>query len=170
MKDKEYIKQIRYKEDEKLPMTDQEKADLEAFYQSVIDEENKYLIPANQRAEERNRQLDKRIEEMEKRVEQKRIEVERLARIAAEKDTKKEKMPMFSTTATLEERLTLVEKELATLKQQVIPASASATPWWEQIFGTFADSPNHEEAMRLGREYRESLRPAGAEGVAPPPQ
>jgi hypothetical protein len=66
---------------------------------------------------------------------------------------------MSSTTATLEERLTLVEKELATLKQQVIPASASATPWWEQIFGTFADSTNHKEAMRLGREYRELLRP-----------
>jgi hypothetical protein len=65
-------------------MTDEEKADLEAFYQSIIDEENKYLIPATQRAEERNRQLDKQIEEMEKRVEQKRIEVERLAHIVAE--------------------------------------------------------------------------------------
>jgi hypothetical protein len=66
---------------------------------------------------------------------------------------------MSSTVATLEERLTLVEKELATLKQQVIPASAAETPWWEQIFGTFAGSVDHEEAMRLGREYRESLSP-----------
>lgn len=31
-------------------------------------------------------------------------------------------------------------------------------PWWERIAGTFADSPAYEEAMRLGREYRESLR------------
>jgi hypothetical protein len=82
MKDKEYIKQIRYKEDKKLPMTDEEKADLEAFYQSIIDEENKYLIPATQRAEERNRQLDKRIEEMEKFLARKQAFVNYLASVA----------------------------------------------------------------------------------------
>ena len=31
-------------------------------------------------------------------------------------------------------------------------------PWWKQIIGTFADDPAHEEAMRLGREYRLAQR------------
>ncbi|ACK65659.1 conserved hypothetical protein [Rippkaea orientalis PCC 8801] len=35
----------------------------------------------------------------------------------------------------------------------------SSKPWWEQIVGTFADDSVYDEAMKLGREYRESLRP-----------
>ncbi len=63
-------------------------------------------------------------------------------------------------TGTLEERMAAVEQELAQLKQQLQAAPPSAPlPWWEQIFGTFANSEAHEEATRLGREYRESLRP-----------
>lgn len=31
-------------------------------------------------------------------------------------------------------------------------------PWWEQRAGTFADDPIYDEAMRLGREYRESQK------------
>jgi hypothetical protein len=57
----------------------------------------------------------------------------------------------------LESRLTLLETEVAHLKQQVA-ASAAQPPWWEKILGTFADDPMYEEAMRLGREYRQSLR------------
>jgi hypothetical protein len=38
-------------------------------------------------------------------------------------------------------------------------------PWWERIYGTFANSPEYEEAMRLGRAYRESLRPHGDESA-----
>jgi hypothetical protein len=63
-------------------------------------------------------------------------------------------------TATLEERMAAVEQELAQLKQQLQAETPPAKlPWWEQIFGTFANSEAHEEATRLGREYRESLRP-----------
>jgi hypothetical protein len=29
----------------------------------------------------------------------------------------------------------------------------------DEIYGAFARDPHFEEAMRLGREYRESLRP-----------
>lgn len=29
-------------------------------------------------------------------------------------------------------------------------------PWWEEIRGTFRDDPVYDEAMRLGREWRES--------------
>ena len=62
-------------------------------------------------------------------------------------------------TATLEERVTALEQELAQLKQQLQAETLTVIPWWEQIFGTFANSENYDEAIRLGREYRESLRP-----------
>ena len=63
-------------------------------------------------------------------------------------------------TETLEGRLSAVEKELAELKNLVsLKQSKRATPWWEQMFGSFADSDGFEEAVRLGRDYRESLRP-----------
>jgi hypothetical protein len=61
---------------------------------------------------------------------------------------------------TLEGRLTLVERELAELKHLLADNKVqSATPWWERMFGTYAESEGFEEAVRLGREYRESLRP-----------
>lgn len=34
----------------------------------------------------------------------------------------------------------------------------SSSPWWEKISGTFADNLVYDEAMRLGRKYRNSLR------------
>jgi hypothetical protein len=63
-------------------------------------------------------------------------------------------------TGTLEERVSAVEQELAEIKQQLVSRSEAASPpWWEKIAGTFAASEHYDEAMRLGREYRESLRP-----------
>ena len=59
----------------------------------------------------------------------------------------------------LEERMSAMEAELARLKQHLpVNEQVSATPWWEQRFGAFADSEEYEEAARLGRAYRESLR------------
>jgi hypothetical protein len=70
-------------------------------------------------------------------------------------------------TISIEERLTAVEKELAQLKQQLASEKSQVPlPWWEKIFGTFANSEGYEEAMRLGREYRESLRPKEDEDAA----
>jgi hypothetical protein len=70
-------------------------------------------------------------------------------------------------TGTLEERLTAVEKELAELKQRLEADKPQviAHPW-DKIFGSFADSEGFEEAVRLGREYRESLRPKDDEETA----
>jgi hypothetical protein len=51
-----------------------------------------------------------------------------------------------------------LEAEVAKLKNKAENDSAS-TPWWEKIAGTFADNPDYDEAMQLGCEYRESLRP-----------
>ena len=58
---------------------------------------------------------------------------------------------------TLEERLTAVEQELAEVKRQLLTRTVnSLVPWWEQQVGKFADDPLYEEAMRLGRAWRES--------------
>jgi hypothetical protein len=64
---------------------------------------------------------------------------------------------------TLEERVAVLEAEVARLREGLDHTAATPTPWWEQIRGTFKDDPVYEEAMRLGREYRESLRPADYE-------
>jgi hypothetical protein len=60
----------------------------------------------------------------------------------------------------LEERLSTVEQEIARLKQRLDDQQPSASmPWWKKIVGVYKDDPEFLEAMRLGREYRESLRP-----------
>ena len=60
----------------------------------------------------------------------------------------------------LEERVAALESEVARLKEQLTAENPQAVaPWWERIYGSFAGSPEYEEAMRLGRAYRESLRP-----------
>jgi hypothetical protein len=63
---------------------------------------------------------------------------------------------------TLEDRLTAVEHELGELKQRLdeVKAAPSAHKW-VRIFGSFAGSEGFDEAVRLGREYRESLQPGG---------
>lgn len=58
----------------------------------------------------------------------------------------------------LEARVAALEDELKQLKES-LRDSKSKEPWWESIVGTFENDPCFEEAMRLGREYRESLRP-----------
>jgi hypothetical protein len=66
----------------------------------------------------------------------------------------------------LEERVAALESEVARLRERLAEEKPPAVvPWWEQIYGTFADSPEYEEAMRLGRDYRESLRPPADEPV-----
>ena len=62
----------------------------------------------------------------------------------------------MSEQATVEERLTLVERELAELKRR-LPSVGSGTSWIERIAGTFKDDPDFEEIVRLGREFRKSV-------------
>jgi hypothetical protein len=64
-------------------------------------------------------------------------------------------------TAELQQRIETLEQEVVRLKAKVEGKDAGK-PWWEQIAGTFANDPAFLEAMRLGREYRESLRPKPA--------
>ena len=58
----------------------------------------------------------------------------------------------------LEIRVKTLETEVAFLKEQLGKNDKNKLPWWKQIIGTFANDPAHEEAMRLGREYRLSQR------------
>ncbi|MGN6367312.1 MAG: hypothetical protein ACTHN5_03535 [Phycisphaerae bacterium] len=56
------------------------------------------------------------------------------------------------TTAQFEKRLAALEAEVASLKS----SSKSKPQWWNKIAGVFADDPAFDEAMRLGRKWRES--------------
>lgn len=38
-------------------------------------------------------------------------------------------------------------------------ASNSSSAWWEKIVGTVSDDSAYDEAMKIGREYRNSFRP-----------
>jgi hypothetical protein len=57
------------------------------------------------------------------------------------------------------------EQRLAQLEQQVhalqrkIELLGEPKPWWETIAGSFEKDPIYAKAMKLGREYRKSLRP-----------
>ena len=60
------------------------------------------------------------------------------------------------TLSALEKRDAALEEELTALRRKF---EAAGEPWWKRIAGTFEHDPIYEEAMKLGREYRESLRP-----------
>ena len=60
--------------------------------------------------------------------------------------------------ARLEQRVAALETEVAQLKRK-LQEQETISPWWEQIAGTFQNDPIYERAMRLGRQYRQSLRP-----------
>lgn len=53
----------------------------------------------------------------------------------------------------LELRVAALEAEMKRLK------AAQNQRWWEKISGTFDDDPTYDEAMALGRAYREAQRP-----------
>jgi hypothetical protein len=60
--------------------------------------------------------------------------------------------------ASLKERVARLEAELAELKA-ALPGNTQKRDWIDVIAGSFAHDPMYEEAMRLGREWRESFRP-----------
>jgi tRNA(fMet)-specific endonuclease VapC len=62
----------------------------------------------------------------------------------------------------LENRVTQLEAEVGQLKRK-LDADLSPVPWWEKIAGTFANSAAYDEAMQLGKDYRESLRGESSE-------
>jgi hypothetical protein len=65
---------------------------------------------------------------------------------------------MASSRSALEQRVTHLEAEVSNLKRK-FDELATSQPWWKQIVGTFEHDPIYDEAMKLGRHYRRSLRP-----------
>jgi hypothetical protein len=61
-------------------------------------------------------------------------------------------------TPKLEERVAQLETEVAYLKNLLYTSAATSNPWWLKITGTFSKSTAFEEAMQLGKEYRQSLQ------------
>jgi hypothetical protein len=67
---------------------------------------------------------------------------------------------MTSSTPTLEQRVEQLERDLTQLKLQIqVTSRAPEEPWWEKIVGVFADDPDFEAAVELGKDYRQSLKP-----------
>jgi hypothetical protein len=58
----------------------------------------------------------------------------------------------------LEARVATLEAELAQIKRLFLGEKQPESPWWEKVAGSFADSPNFDEAERLGREWRKSYQ------------
>lgn len=58
----------------------------------------------------------------------------------------------------LEKRLDSLEKVVAELQKRAM-STAEQRHWWKDDAGAFANDPIFDEIVRLGREYRESLRP-----------
>ena len=69
--------------------------------------------------------------------------------------------------ATLEERVTALEKELAELRKLTLP-SMDAKPRlaWMKNIGWAKDDPLYDEALRLGAEYRRTGRIEGDDAGA----
>ena len=58
----------------------------------------------------------------------------------------------------LEERVAILEVEITKIKNKVESSTTTTKPWWEKITGTFADSPDYDKAMQLGKKYRDFQR------------
>jgi hypothetical protein len=58
----------------------------------------------------------------------------------------------------LEERMSALEAEVERLKRKSESPRHAADPWWKPFVGAFENDPLFEEAVRHGREYRESQR------------
>ena len=54
---------------------------------------------------------------------------------------------------TIEKRVEELEKKVAELSRKPGPSLRKKDPW--RTFGIFKDDPDFQEAVRLGREYRE---------------
>ena len=68
----------------------------------------------------------------------------------------------------IELRVAALEEDVARLKQRLRESAEPDRHWVDSVYGVFADDPDFLEAMRLGRQYRDSLRPKSANRAAKP--
>jgi len=62
----------------------------------------------------------------------------------------------------MEARIASLENEVKELKDLLKNGQGTSTgkkDWLDDIWGSFANDPDYDKAMELGRKYRESLRP-----------
>ncbi len=57
----------------------------------------------------------------------------------------------------LESRVAALEKEIERLRAH-LPTAATQRHWWHDDAGRFANDPEFDEIVRLGKDYRDSLR------------
>ena len=60
------------------------------------------------------------------------------------------------TSIEMEKRLLILEHEVKIIKAK---EKNKTTSWWHRRLGAFKDDPLYDEAMQLGREWRESQVP-----------
>ena len=61
------------------------------------------------------------------------------------------------TNTEIEKRIEILEAEVALLKSKAEKKGDGDKPWYKQI-PKFGGNPAYEEAMKLGREYREAQK------------
>jgi hypothetical protein len=61
----------------------------------------------------------------------------------------------------LEDRVAALERQVAQLQAQ---QKNGRRAWLDDLYGKFANDPVFDTAMRMGREYRKSLRPVARKG------
>ena len=67
-------------------------------------------------------------------------------------------------TPTVEERLTALEREMIQVKERLESQhNQPSNPWLDHVYGAFKDDPLFEEAVRYGREWRETQNRIDAE-------
>jgi hypothetical protein len=66
----------------------------------------------------------------------------------------------------IKSRVEELEREVKLLKLKAEGVDKSDPRWWLATAGMFKDDPWFEDAVRLGREYRESLRPGAKKKLA----
>jgi hypothetical protein len=71
----------------------------------------------------------------------------------------------MSSATTIEERLAALEQAVADLRRQV-PAAPKAN-WVQQVIGSVTDLEAFDEALRIGREYRQAQVPDVPAGEQP---
>jgi hypothetical protein len=59
----------------------------------------------------------------------------------------------------LEDRVAVLEGQVASLQKRQKSRAPARQEWLDDLYGKFAGDPIFEQAMKLGRKYRKSLRP-----------
>lgn len=59
----------------------------------------------------------------------------------------------------LEERVTVLERELQKIRSELKASRQESQPWWEHLAGTFKNDAFFDKVVKAGRAYRQFLVP-----------